>query len=435
MANFNEAKTVLIVGAGNFGAATALYLATHHKDKAVTLVDKTDLANPCAASHDINKIVRDEYDDPLYMRLMLEAMPLWRSDALYSPFFHQVGMLRADPTAYGEGSLRTYRALGVEPPAVWLSVDEVRRRWNGVFADANFGGLEKIMFNPGSGWAEADHALDAVLRAARDEGARYHKGCVGGVEFDREGTCTGVRLDSGERLTADVVLLCTGARTAELLAASQPDRPEFHLGNRAVATGAMSFAGTLKGAQRERFRNVPVCKNVVGGIKGWCGGESMSMTPDGIIKFNCDMGFTNMQHHEASRQKMSTTPDEAMHGTWHEEAFSEKFKARALSTMKELYGKEMDGVEIDRYRMCWDAVTPTHDFLITRHGQSANLYLATGGSFHGWKFLPVIGKYITKMMEGTLDVEVAKRWGWDMDDVQCRANPTYDTEFDLPAYM
>lgn len=86
-------------------------------------------------------------------------------------------------------------------------------------------------------------------------------------------------------------------------------------------------------------------------------------------------------------------------------------------------------------RQCRDAVTPTHDFLITRHAHSANLYLATGGSFHGWKFLPVIGKYITKMMEGTLDVDLAKRWNWDVRDDQCRANPTYDTEFDLPAYM
>ncbi|ROT36572.1 sarcosine oxidase [Sodiomyces alkalinus F11] len=431
MSNFNSAKTVLIVGAGNFGAATALYLARHHKDKTVTLIDRTDSANPCAASHDINKIVRDEYTDPLYMRLMLEAMPMWRSDELYSPFFHQVGMLRADPTGYGEGSLRSYQALGAETSAVWLSVEEVRRRWNGVFADAHFGDLERIMFNPGSGWAEADHALKAVLQAARGEGARYRKGVVGKLEFDPEGKCAGVLLDSGDRLAADVVLLCAGARTAELLAASQPGRPEFHLGHRVVATGAMSFAGTLKGAQKERFRDIPVCKNVVEGVKG----ESMSMTPDGVIKFNCDMGFTNMQHHEASHQKMSITPDEAMYGTWQEEAFSDKFKTRALSTMKGLYGKEMDGVEIESYRMCWDAVTPTHDFLITQHAQSANLYIATGGSFHGWKFLPVIGKYIVKMMEDTLDVEFVRRWGWDVDDDHLRANPTYDTEFDLPVYM
>lgn len=79
----------------------------------------------------------------------------------------------------------------------------------------------------------------------------------------------------------------------------------------------------------------------------------MSMTSDGVIKFNCDMGFTNMQYHEPSHQRLSTTPNEAMYGTWHDEAFSEKFKARALNTMKELYGREMEGVEIERYRMCW----------------------------------------------------------------------------------
>ncbi|KAG7131629.1 L-saccharopine oxidase like protein [Verticillium longisporum] len=63
--------------------------------------------------------------------------------------------------------------------------------------------------------------------------------------------------------------------------------------------------------------------------------------------------------------------------------------------------------------MCWDATTKSHDFLITPHPHCANLFVATGGSFHGWKFLPVIGEYIVDMLFGRLAPEYADRWAWD----------------------
>ena len=42
--------------------------------------------------------------------------------------------------------------------------------------------------------------------------------------------------------------------------------------------------------------------------------------------------------------------------------------------------------------------------------------MVTGGSFHGWKFLPTIGKYVVQMVEGDLDPELAKSWAWDRDN-------------------
>lgn len=41
------------------------------------------------------------------------------------------------------------------------------------------------------------------------------------------------------------------------------------------------------------------------------------------------------------------------------------------------------------------------------------MYVAAGGSFHGWKFLANIGKYITQMLDGDLDEHKAARWAWD----------------------
>jgi hypothetical protein len=60
-----------------------------------------------------------------------------------------------------------------------------------------------------------------------------------------------------------------------------------------------------------------------------------------------------------------------------------------------------------------DAVTKNRDFLITPHPHCKGLYLATGGSFHGWKFLPIIGQYVAQMLEGALEEDLSRRWSWD----------------------
>jgi sarcosine oxidase/L-pipecolate oxidase len=79
-----------------------------------------------------------------------------------------------------------------------------------------------------------------------------------------------------------------------------------------------------------------------------------------------------------------------------------------------------------------DASTPTHDFLISPHPQCDKLYIATGGSFHGWKFLPVIGDYVVDMMQGSLDSDLADRWAWDKKGGDGHsANPTYQIVGDL----
>ena len=83
-----------------------------------------------------------------------------------------------------------------------------------------------------------------------------------------------------------------------------------------------------------------------------------------------------------------------------------------------------------------DASTPTHDFLITSHPHSEGLYVATGGSFHGWKFLPVIGDYIADMMHGRLEADYADRWAWDKKNGDGHsANPTYQVVGDLQDWL
>jgi len=63
-----------------------------------------------------------------------------------------------------------------------------------------------------------------------------------------------------------------------------------------------------------------------------------------------------------------------------------------------------------------DAITPNQDFVITSHPHCDNLFIATAGSFHGWKFLPTIGSYVVDLLDGKLDPALVKRWAWDRDN-------------------
>jgi glycine/D-amino acid oxidase-like deaminating enzyme len=75
-----------------------------------------------------------------------------------------------------------------------------------------------------------------------------------------------------------------------------------------------------------------------------------------------------------------------------------------------------------------DCVTPDEDFIISQHPASKGLSIATCGSFHGWKFLPVIGHYVVQMLEGSLEAGLEKRWAWDrpLPDMPGKQWPQHD---------
>jgi sarcosine oxidase / L-pipecolate oxidase len=79
----------------------------------------------------------------------------------------------------------------------------------------------------------------------------------------------------------------------------------------------------------------------------------MSMLENGTFKFNCDLCFTNYTDCSATGDKMSLVPDDDLHQVWTGPDYIKFFKEKAQKTMKGLYGKEVENVKIEAYRMCW----------------------------------------------------------------------------------
>lgn len=61
---------ILIVGAGVFGLSTAFHLAQQGY-KNIKVLDREDIPSPYSAGHDLNKIIRAEYEDPFYTEIAL----------------------------------------------------------------------------------------------------------------------------------------------------------------------------------------------------------------------------------------------------------------------------------------------------------------------------------------------------------------------------
>jgi len=53
-------------------------------------------------------------------------------------------------------------------------------------------------------------------------------------------------------------------------------------------------------------------------------------------------------------------------------------------------------------RVCQYENTSNGDFLIDRHPELENVYLAGGGSGHGFKHGPAVGEYVAKLLGGAL---------------------------------
>lgn len=64
-------QSILVIGAGCFGLATAHHLATEGFSN-ITVLDKAEaVPSPFSAANDLNKVIRAEYADPFYTDLAL----------------------------------------------------------------------------------------------------------------------------------------------------------------------------------------------------------------------------------------------------------------------------------------------------------------------------------------------------------------------------
>ena len=263
-----EIKTFLIVGSGIFGVSAAYHLAKTQPRCRVILVETDSLPEQSGASIDINRIIRIEYEDPVYLRLALKARKAWMEDPLWARFYHPSEKLTVGELDSSRRILEQLRRLGIESEAGFVSVNGMKHRYSGMFNGMALQDLEEVYINPKSGWVEAFPALAEVMKTATNLGVDMVQATVTSLMFDKSGNCTGVRAADGRTFTATHTILATGAHTAQLLASSAPNRQDLRVENRLMAAGCVIGHVKLSPTQRKKFANLPITVHDVGEIYG-----------------------------------------------------------------------------------------------------------------------------------------------------------------------
>lgn len=139
-------------------------------------------------------------------------------------------------------------------------------------------------------------------------------------------------------------------------------------------------------------------------------GEVIPPNDTGLLKFTTTQSFKN------TKDGYSVPPSWDSPATFTQREVPETLQKECIGSIRprlpQIFNSDR---QIDYFRLCWDAITPDQHPLITKHPDTrlSNLYLAVGGSFHCWKFLPTIGRYVGNVIDGASNrADRDDAWAW-----------------------
>ncbi|KAL9612652.1 MAG: hypothetical protein Q9167_002779 [Letrouitia subvulpina] len=314
--------------------------------------------------------------------------------------------------------------------------------------------------NWGSGWADAEGAMKDVMRQVRELGSKskrleFRRGkakrllceqkpssstvedqsSVVGTDVERKPKprVVGALLEDGTRVTADLTILATGAWTASLL----------NLRGRAVATGQLLAYVPITASEAERSSSLPVLLNLSSGYFLLPPSKSYILPTDTEKRWHLKLarhayGYQNPV--PVSRQdvlfeepvslpstKTNTASEARSHGEGEESVFISlpddsdftTLPPQATASLRAFLASLFPALASRAFastRLCWYTDTPAGDFIVDFHPDCEGLFVATGGSGHAFKFLPVLGDKILSILDGKGEEEedtgLRDCWAW-----------------------
>jgi sarcosine oxidase len=159
---------VVVVGAGVMGAATAWRLAKAGRRPVV--LEQFEVGHAHGSSHGSVRVFRLSYGDAMYVRMAMEALPLWREleGDTGREILTALGQLDwGEP--YIETNAKALRASGAE--ARLLDATEAMERYA-----VSIPRGERVLFHPEGGIVRAEESVRSLLDAAIARGAELIEG-------------------------------------------------------------------------------------------------------------------------------------------------------------------------------------------------------------------------------------------------------------------
>jgi sarcosine oxidase len=361
----SESYDVIVIGAGVFGAWTAHHLL--RSGRSVALLDAYGAGNSRSSSGGESRVLRMNYrEQEIYTRWSLNSLRQWTElfELVNRPeLFQKTGVLWTpaadDPNT--AATLRTLERCGVVFET--LSQAELTRRFPQIHYTAKRVGV----LEPESGLALARRAVQAVVADAVRNGVDYFREAA--LPSDgRE-----VRTRSGRVLRASTFVYCAGPWLPKIF-------PEILEGRIRPTRQEIFFFGTEPGDRRFTPPEMPVWLDFTD--------ERGAYTLPDIENRGFKLAFD--RHGPAFDPD---TGDRLVSGVDAARAFlAERFPALSNAPLLES-------------RVCQYENTSSGDFLIDRHPDFDNVLLVGGGSGHGFKHGPMVGEYVTGLIDGSASVE------------------------------
>ena len=366
MATGRDRYDLLVVGGGVFGLGTAVEASRRGLRTAV--VERGPIPNRVAASYGPSRKIRSTYTEPHYAALAREAMAAWR----------QVERETGAELYVPSGNL-AYTALDAQPyldelEEVGRQIGASIERLDGTRARARFPQFKlarRALLETDAGFLRASACVEALRALAERAGAVVlAEREVTAVE--RDGQDVVVRTAAGEALRGERVVLALGGWSKRLL-------PELAATLVQTQQGLMYLADMPSEFRHPQFP-----------------------------AFSClDEGFYGFPAWEADAFKVAqhihgepvATPD-----------FDRATTPAGFVEGTRVFLRKHLGIDPDsgpaRAESCMYNLSPSSDFLLDFHPRDRRIFVATGGSGHGFKFGSVIGSVVLERLEG----ESGRRW-------------------------
>ncbi|KAF9788033.1 FAD dependent oxidoreductase [Thelephora terrestris] len=405
MTKVEPGSPIVIVGAGCFGLSTAYHLLKRGFTD-VNVLDRAEtLPAKDAASTDMNKIVRSSYPDDFYTSLAKDAVKSWKDEDEWGKHYHEAGVLIMGEGAagYTKASYANDLALGVR--VVNLEDEEKRKSVfdSGVELGTAFTNKCFAYLNQDAGWVHAEGGTRRALENVRALGGTVTSGKAV-AELVREsgetGRTTAVRCTDGSLYPAELVVLATGSWTPSTF-------PESVTQFQCLATGHSVVTIQLTFDEAILYRKSPVIYNQTTGF------YIFPPNAENIVKMAIHAGGHTRDVRTDQNCTISTPRTVSTHGVIEGCRIPVEAARELRRAFREIYPALASSKPFVTTRMCWYADTQDEDWLIGPAPGDPSLFVATGGSGHAYKFLPVIGRLVADAVQGVLPENLAKKFAVD----------------------
>ena len=349
-----------VVGAGVFGAWTAHFL--RQSGASVALLDAYGPANSRASSGGETRVIRMGYGpDELYTRWAMRSLPLWKEFATRTgrEIFRQTGVLwlsnDADPYLRSLCGVLKEAGVGREE----LTAKEIAQRWPQLrFHDVTWGVLE-----PDSGLLLARDAVQTLVKELSANGVDYIPFATNTPAGN--GRLVVVKNIDGSSISAGTFIFCCGPWLPKIF-------PELLAERIFITRQEVFFLGGLAGSTDFRPPKMPV----------W-----LHRTHSGLPYALPDIegrGFKIAFDRHGER----FDPDTGMRVV-------EESSIAQLREYLRQHIPQLEHAPVIETRVCQYENTSNGDFLIDRHPKFENVWIAGGGSGHGFKHGPALGEYLS----------------------------------------